>query len=507
MPEHRRGSIIATSAAEAAPYVVDEVVKMEAEEHLAREYVQDFVLDHLDPGDVKREAAAALAAAGGADKPAKPLLTALVRAPEGAALQQLRIASPQQQQQQQQQPAMPGPLTPPAHELEGTHGLPLYGQPPGAVQVQQHGVLVKLPYGPGLTTLSSHPGTPPDTPPVSASPPALQHLQRFERGLERLQLQSQHLQQPPAPPPPPQQQQQPQPEAILPDGMPWLTQSLRQEPLDLRPHCPQEQAGSETEMDAEHWPPHHLPDLVQHHHHQPGTPHPAAHLVRHPRHNDGYMMGGHIEYYSSNGPNNGMMPMQIEDAGMPMQMQQQQQRERQLPVRPLSVCSGSSCGPGPNSQNGGPSPVHRASMHLGGPPVSGSHEDLLNDDLLMSLTVRELNKRLQGCAREEIVRLKQKRRTLKNRGYAQNCRSKRMQQRHDLETANQNLQHELDMIKLELARIQQERDVYKQRYESVLRPRAQQQQQQQQQPPPPQQAQQHAHPQQQQQPASPEVYL
>lgn len=33
---------------------VDEV-KMEAEEHLAREYVQEFVLDHLDPADVKRE--------------------------------------------------------------------------------------------------------------------------------------------------------------------------------------------------------------------------------------------------------------------------------------------------------------------------------------------------------------------------------------------------------------------------------------------------------------------
>lgn len=36
---------------------VDEV-KMEAEEHLAREYVQEFVLDHLDPADVKREVSA-----------------------------------------------------------------------------------------------------------------------------------------------------------------------------------------------------------------------------------------------------------------------------------------------------------------------------------------------------------------------------------------------------------------------------------------------------------------
>ena len=222
---------------------------MEAEEQvLAREYVQEFVLDHLDAtADVKREAATHQHL----DK-VKPLLTALVRSnPDSNAklMHTLPVES-----SQQLRPAL-GPLTPPQHELE----QPLYGQP-------QHGVLVKLPYATGLTGLQ-HPGTPPDTPPVSASPPAIQHLQRLER-LERMHH---HPHQP---------QQHPQPDVILPDGMPWLTQSLRQEPLDLRPHCPQE--GSESELDGEHWPAHHLPDLVQHHHH---NHHPASHAPpRHLRH-------------------------------------------------------------------------------------------------------------------------------------------------------------------------------------------------------------------------------
>lgn len=98
-----------------------------------------------------------------------------------------------------------------------------------------------------------------------------------------------------------------------------------------------------------------------------------------------------------------------------------------------------------------------------GPICGRNADDLINDDLLMTLTVRELNKRLHGCPREEVVRLKQKRRTLKNRGYAQNCRSKRLQQRHDLEITNRNLHSELKKIQMDLVRISQERDQLKQR--------------------------------------------
>ncbi|XP_076626013.1 maf family bZIP transcription factor traffic jam isoform X1 [Colletes latitarsis] len=448
---------------------------MEAEDHLAREYVQEFVLDHLDPADVKREV-----------RISSPMMVngSVVQLPGQVQTQGLALA----------------PLTPPAHELEQPH--PLYGQP--HIQVQ-HGVLVKAPPGTAshLTTLS-HPGTPPDTPPVSASPPPLQ-LHRGERDSRERGL-FLHLQQPGS-----LVQDEMQPGT---GGMGWLTQSLRQEPLDLRPHCPQEQT---PEHHHEAWPP-----TPTHHHFQD-----LQHLQRHTRHTGGYItMSGHIEYYGGAGAGGGMLPaggsgmsgMEDSMQGIPMQ-----------PGRPMSVCSVSSCGAG------GPSPAHRTGSGLYSNCGSNNpQEELMNDELLMSLSVRELNKRLHGCPREEVsqvVRLKQKRRTLKNRGYAQNCRSKRLQQRHDLETTNRNLQNELQRLKIELARVQQERDLYKQRCE-ILRtrqnhhhnhnhnhhqqqasqqqqqqPQSQQHQTQSQQQPPPQQQQQPSQQQHQPAPASPEVYL
>lgn len=113
-----------------------------------------------------------------------------------------------------------------------------------------------------------------------------------------------------------------------------------------------------------------------------------------------------------------------------------------------------------NESNGSMSSGSTGSIYNG---CSRNSDDLISDDLLMTLSVRELNKKLHGCAREEVVRLKQKRRTLKNRGYAQNCRSKRLQQRHDLEITNRSLHSELKKIQLDLMRISQERDKLKER--------------------------------------------
>lgn len=130
--------------------------------------------------------------------------------------------------------------------------------------------------------------------------------------------------------------------------------------------------------------------------------------------------------------------------------------QQQVALRPASSCSAVS---------------PRTGQHQSY-PGSSCGDDLLSDDLLMTLSVRELNKRLHGYPREDVTRLKQKRRTLKNRGYAQNCRSKRLQQRQELELTNRSLQDELHVLQLQVARVTHERDVLKQRLALVGREHA-----------------------------------
>ncbi|XP_034230838.1 transcription factor MafB [Thrips palmi] len=431
---------------------------MDQNEALTDAYVEEFVLDHLDVA-VKRENAAAAAAAAAAAGDGPPVDEGqrvqrrphTIRLPPIVSMQPHPGPHPGPHHPQQLQQSPPHQLlTPPGqHQEPMYHTMGLMHMPP---MMSQHtgGVLVSAMKS---TALYQHvdASTPPATPspgraspglPPSQSPPSHYALDPEHPHIQQLRVGG------PGAAPPGQAGQGPG----LMDEMAWLPHSMRQEPLDLRPTINGDpgppgsmQQGQDMSWGVPHpghgghgghgGPPLHHTSVIA-----GMPPSPSKPILR--MHQHDYLHAPPHVQHGSHVHDGAMSPLPM-GHGVPH-------------GRPMS-CGDSVISP-PSSRTG----------PTGYPgPMSSSGDDIISDDALMSLTVRELNKRLHGFPREEVVRLKQKRRTLKNRGYAQNCRSKRMLQRHELENTNRHLQGTVRRLEMELSKVTQERDRYRRQLEGA----------------------------------------
>ncbi|XP_038217285.1 transcription factor MafK [Colias croceus] len=104
-------------------------------------------------------------------------------------------------------------------------------------------------------------------------------------------------------------------------------------------------------------------------------------------------------------------------------------------------------------------------------PLSPTPCAEISDDELVSISVRDLNRQLKmrGLTRDQIVRMKQRRRTLKNRGYAASCRIKRIEQKDELETEKSQEWHDMEAMQEENNRIRDEIEALRSKYDALKR--------------------------------------
>lgn len=92
----------------------------------------------------------------------------------------------------------------------------------------------------------------------------------------------------------------------------------------------------------------------------------------------------------------------------------------------------------------------------------------VTDDQLLKLSVKDLNSQMKGLPKDFVKKIKQRRRTLKNRGYAHSCRLKRLEEKSSLQRTKKDLEDDVEMLKQRLQKVSHERDFYKSQFEKMV---------------------------------------
>ena len=93
----------------------------------------------------------------------------------------------------------------------------------------------------------------------------------------------------------------------------------------------------------------------------------------------------------------------------------------------------------------------------------------ISDEEIKNLRVQELNKLLRNIPWDEAMKIRRRRRNLKNRGYALTCRLRKQREHEDLMNENTLLKNQLEDGKWKLLKIWNEKEAYKKKYVQTQR--------------------------------------